>query len=222
MTFLEISVPFSLGVVSSLHCAQMCGPVVLAYSLRLERPALSHLAYNAGRITTYTLLGSIAGLVGGGVGTLGHLAGIERWTALVAGGAMAIAGLLLLPRRGRSLIQIGAPSFFSTAAGRMLRSASPASKMLLGSLMGFLPCGLVYAALIQSMSTASALSGAMSMLAFGTGTSGALLGLGFFSGAVSARLGRHSALLTSVSVIVAGTFLMWRGLHAPVLPVRCH
>lgn len=212
MTLLDVSVPFSLGVVSSLHCAQMCGPIVLAYSLKLEHPALSHLAYNAGRIATYALLGAIAGFVG----TLGHLAGIERWTILVCGVGMLIAGVLLFPRKG--LIQIQAPSLFSRLTGALLRS----NKLLLGLLMGLLPCGLVYAALIQAMSTGSALTGAVSMLAFGAGTAGALLGIGFCSGAILAKLGRHSAALTATSVLLAGAFLVWRGILASTMPMRCH
>ena len=65
MTPLEFSVVFSFGLAGGLHCAQMCGPLVLAYSLPLRGGAMrAHLAYNAGRIATYTLLGAVAGAVG--------------------------------------------------------------------------------------------------------------------------------------------------------------
>ena len=75
MTGIELWVMFTLGLVSSLHCVQMCGPIVLSYSVALDRvkscagasPDLllsGHLAYNAGRILTYSALGA-AGRPGG-------------------------------------------------------------------------------------------------------------------------------------------------------------
>ena len=70
-----------LGLVSSLHCVQMCGPIVLTYSVSANseagrRPLLGlHLAYNAGRTLTYMLLGAISGFAGGTLGFVGHLAG---------------------------------------------------------------------------------------------------------------------------------------------------
>ena len=72
---LELGLMFALGLVGSLHCVQMCGPIVLAFSLPLNRPdALrANLGYNAGRILTYAFLGALAGSVGGGIGMLGRL-----------------------------------------------------------------------------------------------------------------------------------------------------
>ena len=61
MTPLEVSLPLGLGVVSSLHCAQMCGPIVLSYSMAGRSSAAGHLCYNGGRIATYALLGALAG-----------------------------------------------------------------------------------------------------------------------------------------------------------------
>ena len=59
----ELGLVFLLGLVSSLHCVQMCGPIVLAFSLPLPRPEAlrAHLRYNAGRILTYAALGALAG-----------------------------------------------------------------------------------------------------------------------------------------------------------------
>jgi sulfite exporter TauE/SafE len=208
MDVVELAVPFSLGLVSSLHCAQMCGPLVLAYSLPLQRrSAWPHLAYNGGRLITYAFLGALAGAAGGGLISLGRIAGLERWAAMVAGAAMIVAGILMsgwLPKQ--TLVRIG-----GAAPGRFLRSPSTGSKFALGLVLGFLPCGLIYAALIKALDSGSALGGALSMLAFGAGTASSLLGIGLFSTAITARFGRHANRFATISILLLGAFLLWRG-----------
>lgn len=227
MTLLDVSVPFGLGFVSSLHCAGMCGPIVLAYTIPLRSAATprlltAHLSYNAGRILTYSLMGAVAGALGGGIVTVGHMAGLERQAAVVIGILMIAVGLIAGGwfRTGR-LISIGSgvPGVFSRSFGRLLRAGN---RFTLGALMGFLPCGLVYAALLQAMSTSNAADGAISMAAFGTGTAFTLLGIGMVSGSLTAKLGRYSGVLMSASVIVLGVIAIWRGLNGPVIPGRCH
>jgi len=218
--YLELILVFLLGLVSSLHCVQMCGPIVLAYSLPLNRAdALrAHLSYNAGRILTYTFLGALAGAVGGGIGMLGRLAGLASGARVFAGSAMIVAGILmigLLPSDGLVTIQKrGITKRFSQAIGKRLRA--PNGKFTLGLTLGFLPCGLIYAALLKSVDSGSALAGALTMLAFGAGTAVALLALGAASSFV--RFPRWSNRLAAVCMMLAGAVLVWRGLTVPV----CH
>ena len=218
---LELGLVFVLGLVSSLHCVQMCGPIVLAFSLPLKRgDALrANCGYNAGRILTYCLLGALAGTVGGGIGMRGRLAGLAAGARVFAGSAMIVAGILmvgLLPASGLVTIQKGGVTArFRKAIGRRL--LAPKGKFTLGLMLGFLPCGLVYAALLKAVDTGSALAGALTMLAFGTGTAVALLTLGAASSFV--RFPRWSNRLAAVSLMLAGAVLLWRGLTAA--PV-CH
>ncbi len=230
MTPLELLAPLGLGVVSSLHCAGMCGPIVLAYTLPMQRggvrrPLSAHLAYNAGRIGTYALLGALAGLLGGGVATLGHMAGLERQAAILTGILMIAAGVLAggwLPTSGLVRIGGGVPGSLSRAFGRLVRPGGVGGKFALGATMGLLPCGMVYAALVQAMATSSAWSGAASMALFGVGTSGSLLAIGMLSGTVSGRLGRYSSAAVSLSVIALGAFVIWRGATGPLVAGSCH
>jgi len=107
MTALEVTLPLGFGVISSLHCAQMCGPIVLSYSMAGRSSAAGHFCYNGGRIATYSLLGAIAGSAGGAMGLLGRFAGIQQAASVLAGALMLLAGLLLsgaVP--ARSLVQI--------------------------------------------------------------------------------------------------------------------
>lgn len=218
MTALDFSAPFVLGLISSLHCSQMCGPIVLAYSLPLRAGSrsalLGHLAYNCGRITTYSILGGIAGAAGAGMSSIGRLAGIERGAAIVAGIAMILAALIMAfhwPKR--TLVKIGGatPAWLSKASAGLLKSSHPASKLVLGLLLGLLPCGLIYAALLKAVDTGSAAGGAVSMLAFGLGTSGALLAIGLFSTAITARFGRYANTFAMAGVMLLGVLLLARG-----------
>ena len=217
---LELGLIFALGLLGSLHCVQMCGPIVLAFSLPLKRSdALrANLGYNAGRILTYALLGALAGAVGGGIGMVGRLAGLASGARVFAGTAMIVAGILmigLLPSNGLVTIQQrGVTARFRTLIGRRL--LAPNGKFTLGLTLGFLPCGLVYAALLKAVDSGSALSGAATMLAFGAGTAVALLSVGAASSFV--RLPRWSNRLAAVFMMLAGALLVWRGLMVPV----CH
>jgi sulfite exporter TauE/SafE len=216
MTPLEFSVVFSLGLVSGLHCLQMCGPIVLTYSLAVpkQQALRAHLSYNAGRILTYMFLGALAGVAGGGIGVLGRMAG------LASGAAMVVAGILMvgfLPSRGLTQIERkGIGARFSRLAGRLLLTAR--SKFTLGLVLGFLPCGLVYAALLKAMESAGPLSGAVTMMAFGLGTAIALLAVGMVSTFAGARLGFWSNRLAAISIMAAGAILLWRGVAAS----HCH
>ena len=216
---LELGIVFLLGLASSLHCLQMCGPIVLAFSIPLPKNAIlrAQLGYNAGRLLTYSLLGAVAGAVGGGIGLLGKLAGIASGARIFAGGAMIIAGILtigLFPTNGLIAIQgTGAKSRFSRFVGRRLLAPN---KFTLGLTLGFLPCGLIYAALLKAVDTASAINGALTMLAFGAGTAIALSTLGVASSFF--RIPRWSHRVAACCMMIAGAILIWRGLTTQV----CH
>ncbi len=229
MSLTEFNLIFTLGLVSSLHCAQMCGPIVLALSLPLstaqrQRQLLAHLSYNIGRLVTYSMLGALAGLTGHSLGIAGKLAGIENTGAILAGGLMVLTGLLmldLLPNRPlqrfdplRLLLRVFKP------IGSRLASTSIPSKFTLGLFFGLLPCGLIYAALFKAMATGTVVAGALTMLAFGLGTTGALLAIGLLSSAFSAKLsvplGTWGLKTAALSVTLLGVLLVWRGVTTQV------
>lgn len=206
---------FVLGLVSSLHCVQMCGPLVLAYSVPMAARArreiwTSHACYNLGRIATYTLLGAVAGAAGS---AFTGSAGAAR---VVAGASMIVAGVLLSGalKKG-SLVRVerlGITRALSRAAGALFKAPGARSRLVLGLVLGFLPCGLVYAALLRAVGAGSAAGGALTMMAFGLGTMFALLGAGVASSVLGRRLGRWSNALAGLSVAFMGAWLVWRGL----------
>ena len=237
MSVVELAMMFSLGLASSLHCVQMCGPIVLSYSLgtgqsgktragRTGSFVLGHIAYNAGRIITYTALGAVAGLAGGTLGMLGRLAGAGSALAIAGGVLMIVAGLFLLgvvpvaAIAGPGVFQLS--SAFLRRVGGLLATPGPGRRFILGLALGFLPCGLIYAALSRSLATGSPVWGAAAMMAFGMGTSGALVALGVFSSALRRRLDRWGNRLAAAGVILMGVVLIWRGVMPALLATGMH
>jgi len=230
VTLADLGIAFGFGLFGSIHCAQMCGPFVLSYSLATPggptRLAWAHACYNLGRLLTYTLLGMVAGALGGAVASLGTLAGIEKGAMLVSGILMVVAGVVMLgaiPKSGLARIVGGSiSSRMFQAAGKLLSSPEPASKFGLGLLLGFLPCGLLWAALLKAGGTGSPLAGGVTMLAFGIGTTGALVALGAFSSMIGTRFRRYGNVLAGAGILLVGALLIWRGIAAQPLRMGGH
>jgi len=218
---MSVLLMFVLGLAGSLHCVQMCGPLVLSFGLTMTgqgraQQAISHGVYHLGRILTYTVLGAIAGWVGSGVALMGAIAGMENTAAIAGGVLMIAAGLVIVGAlRGSSLVQIGPASRLSRVAGKLLRTTSPRTKFATGLVMGFLPCGLIYAALLRSVAAASPWMGALDMAAFGAGTAGPLLSLGVCSVTINRWIGLRGQNWAAAGFVLMGAVLIWRGLVTP-------
>src|SRR4051812_31400610 len=90
---MELWTAFLLGLVGSLHCAGMCGPIALTIpstANSMSRFVLGRIAYNAGRIGTYCLLGAFFGVIGKSLALIGW----QRWVSLSAGIAILLALLV--------------------------------------------------------------------------------------------------------------------------------
>ena len=237
MTPVDFSVMFMLGLVSSLHCVQMCGPIVLAYSVALEsltqaptkqivpRLLSNHLAYNFGRMLTYSLLGAIAGLAGATMNLVGRLSGFTHTLAVLSGASMIIVGFAMLgiiPSRLLASKLLRIPSTFLQRAGRLISAPGLLRRFTLGLTLGFLPCGLIYAALLKAMATGTPGAGAATMLAFGLGTAGSLIVLGMFSSAIRLRLNSWGNQLAALGVTLMGVLLVWRGTMPEMLMMEHH
>jgi sulfite exporter TauE/SafE len=166
----------------------MCGPIVVSLSLNVKKPGavLPHVLYNAGRVTTYALLGGLMGLTGSFTMVASNMAVVQKGAMIFAGvlimamGA-AMSGWLPLGRIFGDTFQ--PEGFLSRGFQRLSGSQSGLAYYPLGLLLGLLPCGPVYTALIaaaragmESPGTFSGVAKGMGlMLAFGLGTVPALL-----------------------------------------------
>lgn len=171
---------FLIGLLGGTHCVSMCGGVVGALTAGVQMPGKQrrqwpiHLAYNLGRIGTYTAMGGALGALGS-VGLLfNDVLPIQLALYVLANLMLVALGLyltgftrLLAPveRVGLKLWRCVQPFTTRFLPARSLKQALP-----LGLLWGFLPCGLVYSVLTAALVTGSSGRGAGLMLAFGLGT----------------------------------------------------
>jgi hypothetical protein len=186
-----------VGFFGGVHCVGMCGGIVGALTLGLpeqvrNRPAGAwpfHIAYNLGRISSYTVAGALAGGLGAGLLQLTELRQAQLVLQVFAAMFMAALGLYLggwwsglryVERLGGTLWRRIEP-----LGRRLLPVATPLRAFLLGLVWGWLPCGLVYSVLIWALSAGSAVQGAQLMFAFGLGTLPNLL----LMGVLAAKLG---------------------------------
>lgn len=169
---------FMAGVVGSAgHCAGMCGPFVLAQvGARAELKRLSGAAllpYHLGRGTTYVALGALL------AAPIGLLSRLEQLRWIPAAMLVAAAALFLLQAlRGWNVIGAPAPRFLQRARGLFAKPIG-ARGYALGLVLGFLPCGLLYAALGAAAATADPVAAAAGMLGFVLGTMPMLVAIGF-------------------------------------------
>lgn len=190
-----------LGLLGSLHCAGMCGPLALALPTTGARPrdfVAGRLAYNLGRIVTYCLLGLVFGLVGQSL----VLAGVQRWASIGLGVALLL-GLFGSRRLAPALALTRLVDRLKSGMAGLLRRRSIAALGVLGLLNGLLPCGLVYAACAGAVATGSLVSGARYMALFGVGTVPMMLAIG-----LSGKLLPVSRRLKLVRVVPAAVCLL--------------
>ena len=206
---MEYATPFLLGLLGSLHCAGMCGPLAVAVSASGggSHPATGRLLYNLGRIGTYTVLGALFGLFGRGLA----IAGFQRWLSLTAG-VLILAGLVASTRRSPTGLLLRAVGFLKSAFGRLLGRGTLGSRVLLGSLNGLLPCGLVYVASASAAATGSPLVGAAWNLAFGLGTLPLMLAITLAGGRMPFVWRLRLQHFIPTNVAVTGAMLVLRGL----------
>lgn len=195
----------ALGLASGVHCVAMCGGFATAFSarrvirLREARPATGGsrlLAFNAGRIATYSVFGALAGGLGGFVG---GAVGAQSALYLAANALLILIGLHLagLAPWFSRVEKIGAP-LWRWLAPLASQALARRSAFVAGLFWGALPCGLVYAALGVAAIGGSAPAGAAAMAAYGLGTLPWLAGAGFAAALVPPRLAGGAVLALGI------------------------
>lgn len=187
---------FTIGLMGGVHCIGMCGGIVGALGMSTQSPSGHRgglfkllVAYNSGRIFSYTIAGGLMGSIGWLASHWLAIHALQTGLQLVAAVFMLLLGLYLsgwwpvlvhVEKMGAHLWRHIEP-----LSRRLLPVRSPGQGLLLGMLWGWLPCGLVYSVLIWSISAGSFQQGALLMLCFGLGTLPNLLAMGAFAARMS-------------------------------------
>jgi sulfite exporter TauE/SafE len=203
-----------LGGISSFHCVGMCGAI--AFSLPTQHMAdakkvFAILLYNFGRITTYSLLGIIFGLLGRQI----SLAGFQQWFSIIAGIIVLMIVIQSFLKRpvfhlpGYNAISASITKLISKFVGK----PSLSGIYFLGAVNGLLPCGLVYMAITGALATGTVGGATGFMAAYGLGTLPAMFLLSYFHFMIG--IAARNTMKRAIPFVVAtmGVLLVLRGLN---------
>lgn len=161
---------FFMGLLGSLHCVAMCGPLVLALPDQGKsewRKVYNRLVYQIGRILTYGFIGFVIGFLGIGMAMQGWQQSLSIGTGLLL---ITAAIFQFLGKRNSSVDALQQKLLHPLIKQMGFWISRPGGNFMTGVLNGILPCGMVYMALATALNTGNALNGARFMLIFGLGT----------------------------------------------------
>ena len=217
---------FLLGFFGTGHCIGMCGPLVLAIPTARQGTRF-HIAYHAGRIATYTATGFLLGLLGDGLMGISGRTGAETLTRMtqiqvIMSGVAAIVLLVfaavrlgfIAEPRWMAVGSLGGIPGFRGVITRLKARGDMGSTFSFGLMMGFLPCGLTYAAYARALPAGGAIEGASMVAAFALGTAPGLLAIGTAAAPLARRHQRLFEVLAGVLMVGMAASLMVDALRA--------
>lgn len=205
---------FTLGILSSIHCVGMCGPLMLALPVRhLGRfqQFAAMLLYNSGRIFTYSVIGLLVGLLGRRI----FISGLQQWVSVAAGIVMLVLAIAYFTGKKffRPVWMINMHVRLLDSMSLLLQSKKITGYFFLGAANGLLPCGMVYVAIAGALMTAGYGQSIVFMLLFGLGTLPAMLAFGFFGLRIQLPVRNRIRKLMPVFVIGIAVLLILRGMN---------
>jgi len=197
---------FITGLLTSVHCVGMCSGFVIAYTTKDQDNSKSsrvkqHFLYNISRLSSYTIFGLLAGLIGSVFLLTNQFRG---YLSIFAGMFMVLYGLSTFIPQLRRFTTIRTPNLVKHTKGR--------GPVIFGLLNGLMPCGPLQAMLIYAAATGSAIQGGLSLLTFGLGTIPLMFG---FGNALSFLTHKSIGKIMKVSAVVVmalGLVTLNRGL----------
>lgn len=200
------------GMVGSLHCVGMCGPLVLGlpfYTLPKHKAYVAMFLYNVGRAISYSFLGLLIGLVGNFASIIGWLQALSVVSGIVIV-LLSFSQISFLPKfywlaKFQALI--------SKALAKAVHNNNIGSFFKIGLLNGLLPCGLVYIALLTSLALGSVTKSTLFMFFFGIGTFPLMLSLLLLNYKLSLNFRNQLQKIIPVFAVCIGCILILRGLN---------
>ena len=205
---------FILGLLGSLHCVGMCGPI--AFMLPVDHSnsikKVSQIGvYHLGRLLAYSLIGLVFGLVGKSL----NLFGVQQQLSIAVGILMIV--VVLIPYKTFAKYNLSKPlnkviSKVKSNLGQALKKKTPDTFLTIGFLNGFLPCGLVYMAVFGAVATGSLLQGSFYMVLFGLGTIPLMTSAIYLGKFLNQTIKQRIQKAIPVFVVIIGVLFILRGL----------
>jgi len=203
-----------LGLMGSLHCVGMCGPI--AFMLPVDRESnfkkfTQIFIYHFGRLLAYSIMGLLIGLLGKSL----QVFGLQQKLSIIIGVVMIL--VILIPHKTFNKYNFSKPIYkviskVKSQLGKELQKKTPDTFLTIGFLNGFLPCGLVYMALFGAIAMANIWEGALYMLLFGIGTIPLMTTAIYFSNLLKGVTRKKVQKLIPAFVILIGVLFILRGL----------
>ena len=203
-----------LGLMGSLHCVGMCGPI--AFMLPVDQTNNYKkfgqiFIYHFGRLMAYGIIGLVFGFLGKGL----SIFGAQQKLSIAIGVLMIL--VVLIPYKTFNKYNLSKPIYkviskVKNQLGKELKKKSPDTFLTIGFLNGFLPCGLVYMALFGAIAMGNALQGGLYMMLFGLGTVPLMTTAIYFSGLLKGGIRQKVQKAIPVFVVVIGLLFILRGL----------
>ncbi len=214
---MEVWGGFLFGLLGSLHCIGMCGPIALALpTSQVSNWSLvnGRVLYNFGRVFTYAMLGLLFGLLGSRL----NMYGLQQIVSIALGSIIIL--WVIIPSKLKNKIR-SISGFNSFTAGLknvfmpLFKKRTNLSMFFIGVLNGFLPCGFVYMAIAGAIavSSASPVNGMLFMALFGLGTVPAMLGTTIAGNLLSFNIKRKFAKIVPVFAVILAVIFILRGLN---------
>lgn len=202
------------GLISSLHCIGMCGPIAMMLPVDHANPAkkaIQILLYHAGRLTSYATLGLLFGLLGKGL----YLAGFQQRISITVGILMIV--IALVPERIVAKYNFSRPIYkliskVKTSLGSQFKRKSPDALFTIGVLNGLLPCGLVYAALFGAIAMQNLTLSVFYMLLYGLGTIPLMSAVVYVTNFLSFPFRNKLQKLVPIVTVFIGVLFVLRGM----------
>lgn len=213
---------FLFGFLGSFHCAGMCSPIALSLSYRSENAVLGKIIYNFGRIITYAFLGAIIGAVGQAM-----LLVVEQVYVSVFFGVLLVLFGLFSVNLDNLVAKLPFFGIFTQKLASFLKIFTQKKGLFaylaIGLLNGFLPCGLVYMALLGAVASGDTLNGLLYMTFFGLGTLPMMLGIALAANFISIEWRNRMKKAYPYFFILLGILLIYRGLSTNTAFIeQCH
>lgn len=207
---------FFMGLLGSLHCAAMCGPLVLALpssGVSQRKALLNKLVYHIGRLMTYGLLGLLIASVGNAISFRGWQQGVSVGTGLL----LLLAGVFMFAGKYSTYLIQQQQRILAPLIKRMgYWLFRPGGNLFAGMINGLLPCGMVYMALAGALSANSVWNGGFFMLFFGLGTLPMMLSIAVFGNFVRRYFRFNMATWLPAMFVLMGCWFLLRGANLDI------
>jgi sulfite exporter TauE/SafE len=192
----------------------MCGPIAMMLPVDRNNPAKKTtqiLTYQLGRLTAYSSLGLLFGLIGKGL----FIAGFQQQLSIVVGLLMILVAIV--PEKVFARYNFSKPIYkiiskVKSNLGKQFKNRTYKSLFSIGLLNGYLPCGMVYVALFGAIAMQSLPLGTFYMFLFGLGTIPMMSAVVYIANFITPKTRNTIQKAIPVLTIVIGMLFIVRGL----------